>query len=302
MIKILKIEKDYDIRLDKYLKKRYSVLTQSFIEKNIRKKNILINNLKTSSNYIVKKNDYIKIFNFNKDSYKNKIIFKKNIKISDNTLKFFKNSILFQNDKFLILNKWSSIATQGGSNINVSIDSIISRISSDYKLVHRLDKDTSGLLIIAKNIKSAKIFGNLFKSKLIDKTYIAICEGIPKLKESNVDLDIRNKNNNIEKTKTYYKVLSYQNGLSTVLFKPITGKTHQLRIVSKNLSCPIIGDIKYNYQSNYNREILKLNAFSLKFIIENKQFEFFSDLPKDFIDFVKKQRLKVPIKKLSFKI
>ncbi len=83
MIKILKIEKDYDIRLDKYLKKRYSVLTQSFIEKNIRKKNILINNLKTSSSYIVKKNDYIKIFNFNKDSYKNKIIFKKNIKISE---------------------------------------------------------------------------------------------------------------------------------------------------------------------------------------------------------------------------
>ena len=174
MIKIIKIEKELDIRLDKYLKIKFTSLTQSFIEKNIRKKNILINNSKTFSKYVVKKNDSLKILNFHEDKYKDKIIFKRKINITIDILKKFKKSIIFQNNDFLIINKWSSIATQGGSKINISIDDVIKNISPEYKLVHRLDKETSGLLIIAKNRNSAKIFGNLFKLRLIEKTYLAI--------------------------------------------------------------------------------------------------------------------------------
>ncbi len=292
MIKIIKIEKEYDIRLDKYLKSLFNSLTQSFIEKNIRKKNILINDLKTSSKYIVKQNDILKISNFHKDKFKNKIVFKRKVIISSDILNKFKKSIIFQNKDFLIINKWTAIATQGGSKINISIDDLINKISPEYKLVHRLDKDTSGLLIISKNKNTAKIFGNLFKQKLIEKKYLAICEGKPKIKESNVDLDIRNKFNKIEKTKTYYKTLHSFNGISIILFKPLTGKTHQIRIVSKNLSSPIIGDEKYNNQSKFNNEILKLNAHILKFTIYNNVYEFISELPKDFIKFIKKNKLK----------
>ena len=184
MIKIYKIKEDINIRLDKYLKTKFTSLTQSFIEKNIRKKKILINNLKTMSKYIIKENDELKILNFNDDVYKNKIIFKKNIKINKKTLDLFEKSIIFENKKFIILNKWSSISTQSGSKIRFSIDDIVKKFSSENRLVHRLDKETSGLLIIAKNLNYAKIFGNLFKSKLIEKSYLAICEGRPKLKES----------------------------------------------------------------------------------------------------------------------
>ncbi len=298
MIKILKIEKDLDIRLDKYLKIQFTNLTQSFIEKNIRKKNILINDSKTFSKYIIKQNDSLKILNFHEDKYKNKIIFKKKNNISNDILKTFKKSIIFQNNDFLIINKWSSIATQGGSKINISIDDIIKEISTEYKLVHRLDKDTSGLLIIAKNRNSAKIFGNLFKSRLIEKKYLAICEGKPRLNQSNLDLDIKNKTGKIEKTKTLFKLLNNSNNLSLILFKPLTGKTHQIRIVSKNLSCPIIGDNKYNNQSKFSREILKLNAHSLKFSYNNYIYEFFSLLQKDFIMFMNKNKLKYSKKEI----
>ena len=298
MIKILKIEKDLDIRLDKYLKIQFTNLTQSFIEKNIRKKNILINDSKTFSKYIIKQNDSLKILNFHEDKYKNKIIFKKKNNISNDILKTFKKSIIFQNNDFLIINKWSSIATQGGSKINISIDDIIKEISTEYKLVHRLDKDTSGLLIIAKNRNSAKIFGNLFKSRLIEKKYLAICEGKPRLNQSNLDLDIKNKTGKIEKTKTLFKLLNNSNNLSLILFKPLTGKTHQIRIVSKNLSCPIIGDNKYNNQSKFSREILKLNAHSLKFSYNNYIYEFFSLLQKDFIIFMNKNKLKYSKKEI----
>ncbi len=292
MIKIIKIEKNFDNRLDRYLKIQYTSLTQSFIEKNIRKKNIIINNAKTSSKYIVKKNDILKILNFHKDKYKNKIIFKKKVIISKDFIRKFQKSIIFENNNFFIINKWSSIATQGGSKINISIDDIIKSISLEYKLVHRLDKDTSGLLIISKNKESAKIFGNLFKLKLIYKTYIAICEGTPKLSESNIELDMKNKLDKVVQTNTYYKVIKKINGLSLILFKPITGKTHQLRIVSKNLSCPIVGDLKYNNQSKYKKEILKLNSHILNFSIGNKDYQFFSVLPDDFIQFMKKNKLK----------
>ena len=282
MKKILKINKNFDIRLDKFLKVTYSSLTQGFIEKNVRKKNILINNQKTLSNYIVRKNDYLKILNFHEDKYKNKIVFKRNVNISNEEIRKFDKSIVFQNNNFLVLNKWSSIATQSGSKINISIDDIIKKKSSDFKLVHRLDKETSGLLIIAKNLSTAKIFGSLFKSNKIKKTYFAICEGVPKLNESLLDLNILDKNNRMQLSKTYYKLISSSNSLSLILFKPMTGKTHQLRIVSKKISAPIVGDNKYNSHSKFKNEILKLNACSLEFTIKEKTYKITSKFSEDF--------------------
>ena len=292
MKKILKINKNFDIRLDKFLKVTYSSLTQGFIEKNVRKKNILINNQKTLSNYIVRKNDYLKILNFHEDKYKNKIVFKRNVNISNEEIRKFDKSIVFQNNNFLVLNKWSSIATQSGSKINISIDDIIKKKSSDFKLVHRLDKETSGLLIIAKNLSTAKIFGSLFKSNKIKKTYFAICEGVPKLNESLLDLNILDKNNRMQLSKTYYKLISSSNGLSLILFKPMTGKTHQLRIVSKKISAPIVGDNKYNSHSKFKNEILKLNACSLEFTIKEKTYKINSKFSEDFNNFLKKNNFK----------
>ena len=106
----------------------------------------------------------------------------------------------FQNNNFLVINKWSDIATQGGSKVNVSIDHIIKNVNPNYRLVHRLDKETSGLLLISKNLKYARYFSTLFKQHLITKFYIALCEWIPKNKNSKVNLNIKNKNHEIERT------------------------------------------------------------------------------------------------------
>ena len=292
MIKKIHIKKDYEVRLDKYLKNLFTSLTQSFIEKNIRKKNILINNSRTKANYVVKLNDNLIILNFHEELYKNKIIYKKNIKISDNDLKKFNKSIIFQNNNFLVINKWSDIATQGGSKVNVSIDHIIKNINPDYRLVHRLDKETSGLLLISKNLKYARSFSRLFKQHLITKFYIALCEGIPKNKNSKVFLNIKNKNQEIEKTITNYVVIGNKNNITQILYNPETGKTHQLRKVSKNLGCSIIGDQKYNINSKYNNEKLMLHAFALKFTIYEEKFSFISELPNYFLTFIKKNKLK----------
>ena len=298
MIKIFKIDnKSDDQRLDKYLKRKFSGLKQSFIEKNLRKKNILVNNKITKSNYIVKTDDQVKIKNFSEEVYPNFEKVKSKININKSLKQNFRNSVLYENENFLVLDKWSGIATQGGTNISMSIDTIIKNISMQYNLVHRLDKETTGLLIIAKNLKYTKIFGQIFKSQKLKKTYLALCDGKPKLKESYVDLLINSKDKvKTIKTKTYYKVLLYNQKISLIKFEPKTGKKHQLRIVAKNLGCPIIGDLKYNLNKTKQKENLKLNAFKLQFVIGYDEFNFQSALPKDFVNYLQFRNIKFDFK------
>ena len=294
MIKVFIIDSNSaDQRIDKFLKRNFDNLSQSFIEKNLRKKNILLNKRLTKSNQIIKVDDKITIKNFSIEVYQK---FKKSqstIKIDKTFITNFKKSILYENDNFLIIDKWSGISVQGGSNIVISIDTIIKNISENYNLVHRLDKETSGLMIIAKNLKYTRFFGQLFKSQQLKKTYLAICDGIPNLKESYVDLNINsNTSEKVIKTKTFYKVLSYNNKTSLIKFEPKTGKKHQLRLVAKNLGCPIVGDIKYNLNTNNQRENLKLNAYMLEFDIEDNEFKITSAIPKDFTNFLKLKNIK----------
>ena len=294
-----------NLRLDKWLKRNFSTLKQSFIEKNIRKGNIKINKKKISSNYRLKLNDIIEIFNYSIDSYKNinKSVYKK--EIPSKYKKIFMSSILFENSDFIILDKWAGIATQGGSKINISIDDIIKNISSKYNLVHRLDRETSGLLIIAKNLKTTKIFGKLFKEQLISKIYFAICQGTPKNKESEVELLIENKKDlrKSSNSLTRYKVCQTNKNYSTLLFAPSTGKTHQIRLVAKHLGTPIVGDTKYNKMIKNNTETLKLNACLLKFEVNSQHYEFSTNLPDHFKKFMQKNNLKIIEKKnINFKL
>ena len=296
MIRNFKVqEKDEETRIDRWLKRNFSSLNQNFIEKNLRKGLIKINHSKVKANYKVIKNDIVNIFNYSKDNYRH--IIKKLIhnKIPKDLKKKFDKSIIFENEDFIVINKWSDISTQGGSEKNISIDDIIKTISRSYNLVHRLDKETSGLLLIAKNLKITKIFGKLFKEQKIKKIYVAICQGVPKNLNSVVKLRIVSKRNLslTSQSVTKYKVLKNNKKLSIILFRPLTGKTHQLRIVSKHLNCPIIGDMKYSKQKKYNSEKLKLNAFFLHFVINSEKFEFKSELPNHFKEFLKKNKIEL---------
>ena len=296
MIKNFKVqEKDEETRIDRWLKRNFSSLNQNFIEKNLRKGLIKINHSKVKANYKVIKNDIVNIFNYSKDNYRH--IIKKLIhnKIPTDLKKKFDKSIIFENEDFIVINKWSDISTQGGSEKNISIDDIIKKISRSYNLVHRLDKETSGLLLIAKNLKITKIFGKLFKEQKIKKIYVAICQGVPKNLNSVVKLRIVSKRNLslISQSVTKYKVLKNNKKLSIILFRPLTGKTHQLRIVSKHLNCPIIGDTKYGKQKKYTSEELKLNAYFLQFFINSNKFEFKSELPNHFKEFLNKDKIEL---------
>ena len=108
------------------------------------------------------------IYNFISSTYSHQEKITSKVNIPLNYKNIFETSIIYQNEDFIILDKWTGISTQGGSKIKISIDHIIKNISNNYNLVHRLDRETSGLLIIAKNHISTKLFGKMFSEHLIE--------------------------------------------------------------------------------------------------------------------------------------
>ena len=168
-----------NMRIDRWIRKKFGQLPQGLIEKNLRNGNIKINKKKIKSSYKTKINDKIDLYNFN---FKIGIIKKKTeFNPTKSTIKSNEDLIVDNNEDFIILNKKSGIPVQGGTKSKKNLIDIFakSKIFSNSKpfSVHRLDKDTSGIFIIAKNRETAQLFTSLFRLRKVHKTYLAICHG-----------------------------------------------------------------------------------------------------------------------------
>jgi len=287
-----------DMRLDRFLRNKLGNLPQSLIEKNLRNGKIKLNKKKVKSSFKLKLNDRIAVFNL---SFQHKITNDK-VKFtpSNTTIKENEDLIIDNNEDFIVLNKSSGISVQGGTKSKKNLIDIFSKskIFEGAKpfSVHRLDKETSGVFIMAKNRKSAQLLTSLFRLRKVHKTYLAICHGeIEKnFGEWNDDL-IRydNKKKIIEKAKTIYKVLDKNSNSSLVEMKPITGRKHQLRKQLFNIGHPIYGDDKYKLIDSIKKtnKNLMLHSYQIKFMIKNKKFTYKALLPDYFKKLIKSKRL-----------
>jgi 23S rRNA pseudouridine955/2504/2580 synthase len=161
--------------------------------------------------------------------------------------------ILYEDDLALMINKPAGLAVQGGEGVKSSLDVILSEMRSPAPLlVHRLDKDTSGVILAAKNREAAARFSHIFKNhQKVKKIYIAVCGGIPEKSEGSIndDLYIRGK---LKKSQTMYRVLQSgklpsQEGqdYSVLELVPETGRMHQIRRHLAIQGNPVLGDDKY---------------------------------------------------------
>ena len=287
-----------DMRLDRFLRNKLGNLPQSLIEKNLRNGKIKLNKKKVKSSFKLKLNDRIAVFNLN---FQHKITNDK-VKFtpSNTTIKENEDLIIDNNEDFIVLNKSSGISVQGGTKSKKNLIDIFSKSKifegSKPFSVHRLDKETSGVFIMAKNRKSAQLLTSLFRLRKVHKTYLAICHGeIEKnFGEWNDDL-IRydNKKKIIEKAKTIYKVLDKNSNSSLVEMKPITGRKHQLRKQLFNIGHPIYGDDKYKLIDSIKKtnKNLMLHSYQIKFMIKNKKFTYKALLPEYFKKLIKSKRL-----------
>ena len=285
------------MRLDRWIKNNIGKYPQSLLQKSIRKGKIKLNKKKTNSSYKLKIGDEVSFYNFN---YEFKKI--KNIKYIPSKKNLDKNekSLIEDNDEFIVINKKAGVSVQGGTKsknnlIDIFSNSNLFKNTKPYS-VHRLDKETSGVMIIAKNYNSAKLLTSLFRLRKVHKTYLAICHGILKNKKG----EIRGNLVKYEKEKkiselaiTNYNVISSNNFFSFLELKPITGRKHQLRKQLSFMGNPIVGDVKYNIikSKNKDQKKLMLHSYKIKFLINNKKFNFKAKLPDYFDDYLNKKRL-----------
>ena len=301
MGKTYTVEKDYqNTRFDKWFKAKIINLPQSLIEKIIRLNKVKINRKRVKSSYRVKCGDIVEVYDISKfkENYRPKI---SKYKPSKKEVNIYDDFIIENNENFIIINKPAGIAVQSGTKSFKNIIDILkdSKYFVNHKpyIVHRLDKETSGILIVAKSREYAQLFTSLFRIRKIHKTYVALTYGkVSKLKTILKDDLVLYENNRkiIQKAISYLKVLKSSDSYSYVELNPITGRKHQLRKQLYNIGNPIIGDNKYFINRKLNKKKSKnnnlmLHAYKIKFMINNVQYNFKAKYNKDFEDFFKRE-------------
>ena len=287
-----------NMRIDRLLRNKLGKIPQSLIEKSLRSGKIKLNKKKVKSSFKVSENDKIELFNFKfKEIIKHEKI---RFNPSEEIIKANEDLIIDNNDDFIVLNKSSGISVQGGTKSKKNLVDIFAKSEIFNKTkpysVHRLDKDTSGVFIMAKNRETAQLLTSLFRLRKVHKTYLAICHGeIDMISgEWNDDL-IRYDGDKkiIEKAKTIYKVIDKNTNSSLVEMKPITGRKHQLRKQLFKIGHSIYGDQKYRSARSLKgiNKNLMLHSYEIKFMIKDKKYTYRALLPNYFTKLLKVKRL-----------
>lgn len=226
----------------------------------------------------------------------------------------FKDMIVFEDDRLIVINKppfLSSLDERSGNE--VSVLKLAKQYHPDAQVCHRLDKETSGLLLIAKNPESYRLVSIEFERRRVNKIYHAVIEGTHAFDQLKVDLPILNQGNknvsidraNGKKAETWFQSLVFYKHFTLVECRPVTGRMHQIRIHLATQNASIVGDsmykgkpvflsqIKRNYTLGKEQEeqpIMKrfsLHAKSLELTVADEKYSFEAPYPKDFATLVK---------------
>ena len=291
------VDDDYnDSRLDKWFKNEIINLPHSLLERILRQNKVKVNKKKTKSSYRLQTGDLIEIYDISKFKPAEK---KEKIKYlpKKKEIGTYDNYVIEDNENFIVINKPAGIPVQSGTKSFKNITDILknSKYFENSKpfIVHRLDKETSGVLIVAKNRKYAQLFTSLFRIRKIHKTYLAIVYGkvdksIKVMKDYLINYE---KNKKIsQKTISNLKIIKSSESYSYLELNPVTGRKHQLRKQLLKIRNPIVGDDKYflNESKRIKIKNLMLHAYKIKFMINNIQYNFKAEYNNIFEDFLKK--------------
>ena len=259
-------------RIDNYLLSLYKNVPKSKIYNIIRKGEVRVNSKRIKPSYKLKIDDLVRIPPYLDGPLTH------NKKISSYLIEKHTTKIIYEDNNYIVTNKNNDIAVHAGSKNGIGlIDIFRLKFGNHIELCHRLDKQTSGCLVLAKNKKSVKYFSNLLSTNDIKKTYIAILKGKFKNKKI-IENEIYKKNSlKLKKSKTIFKLVRQLKNTSIVNVDLHTGRTHQIRIHASQINHPVLFDKKYGDKMfdcsiNLNfKKTLALHSKSISFKDQNSK-------------------------------
>ena len=282
-------ETEKNIRIDKYLAEKLE-LSRSKIQKLIEEEKVLVNKKKISANYKIKTGDEILV--------NDKLDYNITIEKEDIPL-----DILYEDEDLLIINKKSGMVVHPapGHYTKTLVNALLYKFDIDSKdnirpgIVHRLDKDTSGVMIVAKNDEMHDILSKMIKDKKIQRHYLALVEGIIPHETGTSDAPIGRDSNNRQKMAvtdinsrnsiTHFKVLKRFKNNTLIECRLETGRTHQIRVHLAYIKHPVVNDPLYNKKKATEFGQM-LHSKSIEFIHPKtgKRIYYEVDLPKEFLE------------------
>lgn len=303
-------ETEADLRLDRYLKQVFQGLKQGQIEKWLRTGQLRVDGKRAKSNLRLQAGQVVRIPPLAKDAgAAQNPLRPPHIPLTAKELSLIRHSVLYEDDAMIVLNKPYGLAVQGGTKTFLHVDRLLDafRQGNGYRprLVHRLDKDTTGLLLLAKTPSAARWLTQAFRAHNIHKIYWALAVGKPEKPEGTISALIAKLSGprgekmevvleNGREATTIYQLLDYdpKTDLSWLELKPETGRTHQLRVHCMELGMPILGDGKYGGAKAHpleNRTKMHLHAYKIEFTdLKGQPKSFKAPLPEHMIDTFKR--------------
>jgi 23S rRNA pseudouridine955/2504/2580 synthase len=256
-----------NMRVDRFLEARFPGLSFSHIQRIVRKGELRVNGKRADSKDRLEEGQSVRIPPLKLDAPKAAASFSEGAKKTHDALK---DMILFEDDDVMVLNKPAGLAVQGGSGITRHVDQMLETMRDAKgqrpRLVHRLDRETSGCLLVAKTRFAATALTGSFRHRSARKIYWALVAGVPKPKQGRISTYLAKEENEDDSIMrvaahgdegashavTYYAVVETSAAkLAWVSLKPVTGRTHQLRAHMAHIDHAIVGDPKYFNKENW---------------------------------------------------
>ncbi|NDF12041.1 MAG: RluA family pseudouridine synthase [Proteobacteria bacterium] len=280
-------EEDDGIRLDRWFKRHYPDIPHGLVQKLLRKGAIKVGGKKAETSTRISAGQEIRVPHVNERPQEEVYVPKPKYEATfEDAQRLLIDNILYEDQHMIAFNKPAGLAAQGGSKIKLSVDSLLYFLAqggSKPKLVHRIDKDTSGVMIVAKSAKAATELGKRFKEKTLEKTYWAIVVGEPEIPSGKISMPVlakksdgKNEKSVVDESEgkpaiTLYRIIEKAaRRLSWMELQPVTGRMHQLRVHMSAIGHPIVGDGKYGGTDAFIEGISeKMHLHARRIVIPN---------------------------------
>jgi 23S rRNA pseudouridine955/2504/2580 synthase len=267
-VKQISVKGDEDgMRLDRWFKVHFPEISHGRLSKLLRTGQVRVDGGRVKANERLLPGQTIRVPPINLEAAASHDGPPKPKPLSAHDKAYFQSLVLFEDKHLYVLNKPAGLAVQGGSRTTKHIDGLLQGLAADLydrpRLVHRLDRDTSGVLVIAKTRSMATALGKLFQTRSVRKIYWALVSGVPRPEQGVIDKPLikaggpgeekvqvakNMKQDGAQKAMTHYAVIDKAPpSVAWVSMKPVTGRQHQLRVHMQMIGHPIIGDPKYGH-------------------------------------------------------